>query len=116
MNDVLNTFEGVACVDMLMRDLISDLIAFPNLNVGYTLMLDSAGNVVLSFLTTLSYVGIGQIGISYLCADIQEPSCEVRNGKGRNLNAVLQIIKVFFVLHFIPVAFAYLPNYLTPKF
>ena len=38
-----NTYEGVACVDMLMRDLISDLTAFPNLDVGYTLMLDSAG-------------------------------------------------------------------------
>ena len=38
-----NTFEGVACVDMLMRDLISDLTAFPNLNAGYTFMLDSAG-------------------------------------------------------------------------
>ena len=36
-------FEGVACVDMLMRDLISHLTAFPNLDVGYTLMLDSAG-------------------------------------------------------------------------
>ena len=40
-----DTFMGVACVDMLMRDLISDLTAFPNLNVGYTFMLDSAGNI-----------------------------------------------------------------------
>ena len=38
-------FEGVACVDMLMRDLISDLTAFPNLNVGYTFMLDGAGKI-----------------------------------------------------------------------
>ena len=47
-------FEGVACVDMLMRDLISDLTAFPNLNVGYTLMLDSAGNNSVSNLIILS--------------------------------------------------------------
>ena len=40
-----NTFKGVACVDMLMRDLISDLTAFPDLNVGYTFMLDGAGKL-----------------------------------------------------------------------
>ena len=41
-------FEGVACVDMLMRDLISHLTAFPNLDVGYTLMLDSAGKQMVT--------------------------------------------------------------------
>ena len=39
-------FEGVACADMLMRDLIDDLPTFSNLDVGYTFMLDSAGNAL----------------------------------------------------------------------
>ena len=38
-----DTFEGVACVDMLMRDLISELTAFQNLDIAYTFMLDGAG-------------------------------------------------------------------------
>ncbi len=36
-------FSGIACVDMLMRDLIGDLTGFQNLDVVYTFMLDSAG-------------------------------------------------------------------------
>ena len=55
-----NTFEGVACVDMLMRDLISNLTALPNLNVGYTLMLDSAGNHAI-FLFWIAFIKLGQL-------------------------------------------------------
>ena len=36
-------FVGVACVDILMRDMIGDLTAFQDLDVAYTFMLDQAG-------------------------------------------------------------------------
>ena len=49
-----DTFEGVACVDMLMRDLISDLTAFQNLDIAYTFMLDSAG--ITNNVSLLSYL------------------------------------------------------------
>ena len=38
---------GVACVDMLIRDLIGDLTAFRNLDVAYTFMLDGTGEQII---------------------------------------------------------------------
>ena len=51
-----NRFEGVACVDILMRDLISDLTAFENLDIAYAFMLDPVGNALLLFLPLLPIV------------------------------------------------------------
>ena len=38
-------FVGVACADMLVRDLIAEVTVFQNLDIGYSFMINSAGNI-----------------------------------------------------------------------
>ena len=40
-----NSFAGVTCIDILMRDMVQELTASHNMDMTYTFMLDTLGTI-----------------------------------------------------------------------
>ena len=72
-------FLGVACVDMLMRDLIADITEFQNLDIGYTFMINSGGRQFLPF-CLFSYRTVANLHSKILDARLPFDSIFLLNG------------------------------------